>query len=100
MSYVLLEIMFFVLVILFIRPALPVPNTSVSEGEVPLSPGDVRWHSLFSKTIGSGKHPHVDPTIEAFLDLKNSPDPSLSDSQDSQPSESKVALTSIVYIKL
>ena len=63
-------------------------GTSFSEGEVPYSPGDARWYSLYAATMNkaglTGWKPKpkrkLDPTMETFLDLKNSPDPSTSES--------------------
>lgn len=36
------------------RPPLLLANTSLSEGEVPLSPGDARWYALYSTKLGKG----------------------------------------------
>ena len=64
-------------------PAVPYPwplaNSSLSEGEVPLSPGDARWHALYAakmKDVVIGR----DSTLNAFLGLKHSPEPLFSDS--------------------
>lgn len=60
---------------------LPPVNTSLSEGEVPLSPGDARWYALYAAKVGGVPQESYDPgsTLEAFLDLKNSPDPTSSE---------------------
>lgn len=57
-------------------------NTSLSEGEVPLSPGDARWYSLYTAKM-KGLVESVDPqqgkgdsALEIFLDLKNTPEAS------------------------
>ena len=81
----------------FCRPriALQAMGTSFSEGEVPYSPGDARWYSLYAATMSkaglTGWKPKpkrkLDPTMETFLDLKNSPDPSDSASDSSRMSE-------------
>lgn len=57
-------------------------GTSLSEGEVPLSPGDARWYALYSAKIeGPPSRGACDPesSLEAFLELKNSPDPTSSE---------------------
>ncbi|XP_065920993.1 serine-rich adhesin for platelets-like isoform X2 [Dysidea avara] len=49
------------------------PDYSISEGEVPISPGDARWHSTHaSKLRGKLKENKKGkpPVLEAFLDLK------------------------------
>ncbi len=64
--------------------------TSLSEGEVPFSPGDARWYAQYKSKIEcsseesrtrSSSRPFTNPnsTLEAFLDLKNSPDPTSSE---------------------
>lgn len=72
----------------------PLANSSLSEGEVPMSPGDARWHAFYANkmkpamegcglvTEGCG----LDSTVQAFLEFKSSPDPSSDSSQfsDSQ----------------
>ena len=74
-------------------------GTSFSEGEVPYSPGDARWYSLYAATMNKagltgGWKPKpkrkLDPTMETFLDLKNSPDPSTSDSSQLSEDPDKV----------
>ena len=47
-------------------------NGSLSEGEVPLSPGDARWSTLHAAKMKGDLG--FNSTLEAFLDLKNSPD--------------------------
>ncbi len=74
-------------------------GTSFSEGEVPYSPGDARWYSLYAATMNkaglAGWKPKpkrkLDPTMETFLDLKNSPDPSTSDSSQLSEDPDKVS---------
>lgn len=73
-------------------------GTSLSEGEVPYSPGDARWYSLYAATMNksglTGWKPKaerkLDPTMETFLDLKNSPDPSTSESSQLSEDPDKV----------
>ena len=68
---------------------------SLSEGEVPLSPGDARWYSMYAAKMtkaglaglkASKSKRNFNPTMETFLDLKSSQDPS-SASDTSQQSE-------------
>ena len=40
------------------RPPLLLPNSSLSEGEVPLSPGDVRWYTVYSTKLAGKGGPH------------------------------------------
>ncbi len=69
--------------------------TSLSEGEVPFSPGDARCYSLYTAQRKGTYDKDVESTLEAFLDLKNSPDPSsesdLSQFSDSLQSEPNVS---------
>ena len=57
----------------------PVPlapaSYSLSEGEVPLSPGDARWYALYAAKVTMDIEESCDgeSTLDAFLDLKNSP---------------------------
>ena len=83
------------------RPRIPLAlATSFSEGEVPHSPGDARWYSIYAARMnkdgladwkGKAKS-RMDPTMETFLDLKNTLDPSCSDSShlSEDPQELKV----------
>ena len=40
------------------RPPLLLANSSLSEGEVPLSPGDVRWYTVYSTKVAGRGGPH------------------------------------------
>lgn len=92
----------------FCRPrvALQAMGTSLSEGEVPYSPGDARWYSLYAATMNkaglTGWKPKprrkLDPTMETFLDLKDSPDPSTSDSSQLSEDPEKVNMTNSMYV--
>ena len=92
------------LTLLFSSRPLNLANSSLSEGEVPLSPGDARWYTLSAgvaketrqKSVGNGGGTTV---LQDFLDLKNSCDPSdASEQSDSQQeSRSKVYFTQPIY---
>ncbi len=52
-------------------------NSSISDGEVPLSPGDVHWKTMFGRAVSR------DPAIEALLEIKQFDD-SFTDSSSQQ----------------
>ena len=82
------------------RPSVPFAlNTSISEGEALLSPGDARWHSVYAAKMSKAglmgwkstkSKRKLDPAVETFLDLKNSQDPSSTDSSQLSDDTQKV----------
>ena len=73
----------------FYRPRLAL-GTSLSEGEVPYSPGDARWRSLYVASMNKAgitakQKRMLDPTMETFLDFRNSPDPSATSDSSEDP---------------
>ena len=50
------------------RPPLLLANSSLSEGEVPLSPGDVRWYTVYSTKLAGkdGLHSGQRKTSESY----------------------------------